>query len=80
MELVGAGGRYKVSGDVAFRGVSRPCEDEMSVTPVDDSTIRLEGRSTFDIRDFGMDPPRILVLRVEPDVVVRVEIVATKEG
>jgi hypothetical protein len=25
-----------------------------------------------------MEPPRILILRVEPDVVVRVEIVATK--
>ena len=80
MKPVGTGGRYKVSGNVAFRGVSRPCEDEMSVTPVDERTIRLEGRSTFDIRDFGMEPPRILVLRVEPDVVVRVDIVATKEG
>lgn len=78
MKPVGTGGRYKVSGDVAFRGVTRPCEDEMSVTPLDDRTICLEGRSTFDIRDFGMEPPRILILRVEPDVVVRVEIVATK--
>jgi hypothetical protein len=78
MKPVGTGGRYKVSGDVVFRGVTRPCEDEMSVTPLDDRTICLEGRSTFDIRDFGMEPPRILVLRVEPDVVVRVEIVATK--
>jgi polyisoprenoid-binding protein YceI len=78
MKPVGTGGRYKVSGDVAFRGVTRPCEDEMSVTPLDDRTICLEGKSTFDIRDFGMEPPRILILRVEPDVVVRVEIVATK--
>jgi len=80
MKPVGTDGRFTVSGDVAFRGVTRPCEDEMSVTPVDDRTLRLEGRSTFDIRDFGMEPPRILLLRVEPDVVVRVEIVATKEG
>jgi polyisoprenoid-binding protein YceI len=80
MKPVGTDGRYKVSGDVTFRGVTRSCEDEMSVTPVDERTIRLEGRSTFDIRDFGMEPPRILLLRVEPDVVVRVEIVATKEG
>jgi YceI-like domain len=80
MKPVGTGGRYTVSGDVAFRGVTRPCEDEMTVTPVDERTIRLEGRSTFDIRDFGMEPPRILMLRVEPAVVVRVDIVATKEG
>jgi hypothetical protein len=79
MKPAGTDGRFKVSGDLAFRGVTRPCEDEMSVTPVDDRTICLEGRSTFDIRDFGMEPPRILMLRVEPDVVVRVEIIAMKE-
>ncbi len=79
MKPAGADGRFTVSGDVAFRGVTRPCEDEMSVTPVDDRTICLEGRSTFDIRDFGMEPPRILILRVEPEVVVRVEIIAMRE-
>jgi polyisoprenoid-binding protein YceI len=80
MERAGGDGRYRVSGDLAFRGVSRQHQDEMSVEMVDDRTVRLEGRSTFDVRDFGMEPPRILMLRVEPDVVVRVEIVAEKEG
>lgn len=72
-------GRYRVTGDIVFRGVSRRCEDEMSVSRVDDRTIKLEGESKFDIRDFGMEPPRILMLKVEPDVAVRVEIFATKE-
>ena len=34
------------------------------------------GESTFDVRDFGMEPPRILMLKVQPDVVVAVEIIA----
>jgi polyisoprenoid-binding protein YceI len=76
----GDDGRYRVSGDLAFRGVVRHCEDEMTVEVVDDDTIRLDGESTFDIRDFGMEPPRILMLRVHPEVVVRVEIVAVKES
>jgi hypothetical protein len=38
------------------------------------------GEHTFDIRDFGMDPPKILMFRVEPEVNVRVEIVAEKVG
>ena len=63
-----------------FRGVVRRCEDDMSITVVDDRTLRLEGESRFDIRDFGMQPPRILMLRVEPDVAVRVEIVAEREA
>jgi hypothetical protein len=52
----------------------------MTLTVVDDHTIRLEGESTFDVRAFGMEPPRILMLRVEPDVKVRVEILAEKES
>ena len=43
-------------------------------------TLRLTGESIFDIRDFGMDPPRILMLKVEPEVGVRVEILAEREG
>ena len=39
----------------------------------------MAGKSTFDIREFGMEPPRILLLKVEPDVEIRVEIFATKE-
>jgi polyisoprenoid-binding protein YceI len=70
--------RYRVAGDLAFRGVVRRYEDEMTIDVVDDRTLRLAGESTFDIRDFGMEPPRILMLRVEPDVVVRVDIVAEK--
>ena len=47
----------------------------MNISPVDDRTIRLTGTSSFDIRDFGMQPPKVLLLKVEPEVQVRVEIV-----
>jgi polyisoprenoid-binding protein YceI len=71
-------GRFLVRGDLTFRAVTRSVEDYMTLTVVDDHTIRLEGESTFDVRDFGMEPPRILILRVEPDVKVRVEIFAER--
>ena len=71
------GERYRLSGEVTLRGVSRPHQDVVSITPVDDRTIRIEGESTFDIRDFGLNPPRILMLRVEPKVVVRINLIAT---
>jgi polyisoprenoid-binding protein YceI len=79
IERAGDDSGYHVTGDLAFRGVVRRCDDEMTISVVDDRTLRLEGRSTFDIRDFGMDPPRILMLRVHPEVAVRVEIVAERE-
>jgi polyisoprenoid-binding protein YceI len=70
------GERYRISGDLALRGVSRPCRDVVRITPVDERTLRIEGESTFDIRDFGLQPPRILMLRVEPTVLVRIELIA----
>jgi len=69
--------RYVVGGEITFRGVTNAYEHEMTITAVDDATLKLAGERTFDIRDFGMEPPRILALRVYPDVVVRVEIIAT---
>jgi polyisoprenoid-binding protein YceI len=71
-------GRYLVTGDLTFRGVTRTHVGEMDIAVVDDDTIRLVGESAFDVRDFGMQPPRILVLRVEPDVTVRVELLARR--
>ncbi len=79
MSKASGDGRYRVAGDVAFHGVTRRCEDELVITPIDDRTLRVEGESSFDIRDFGMDPPRIFMLRVHPDVKVRIEVIAEKE-
>jgi hypothetical protein len=71
---------YIVGGDLTFRGVTRTYENEMTVEMPNDRTVTLTGTSTFDIRDFGMEPPRILLLKVQPDVDVRVEIFAEKES
>lgn len=71
---------YIVGGDLTFLGVTRSYEDTMTVAEVDDRTVTLAGASMFDIRDFGMEPPRILMLKVQPQVSVRVEIVAEKES
>jgi polyisoprenoid-binding protein YceI len=79
MRQGGEDGRYNVRGDLTFRGVTRSYEDAMTVTLLDADTLQLEGESTFDVRDHGMEPPRILMLKVEPHVRVRVSIVAERE-
>jgi polyisoprenoid-binding protein YceI len=78
MEPSSTEGSYRVTGQVTFRGVVRPHSDEMTVKAVDSKTIQLAGKSSFDIREFGMEPPRILILKVSPEVDVRVEIVAVE--
>jgi len=75
----GDGTSYRVSGDLTFHGVTRRLEDHMTVRRLDDQTISLDGSSRMDIRQFGMDPPRVLMLKVEPEVDIRVEIIAVRE-
>lgn len=70
--------RYLARGDLTFRGVTNTYEDEITIEHRDERTLRLAGEHTFDIRDFGMEPPKILMFRVDPDVKVRVEIIAVK--
>jgi hypothetical protein len=72
-------GRYLVSGDITFRGVTRTFEDEMVLTSNEDGEIQLVGESTFDVRDFGMDPPRVLMLKVAPEVRVTAHLTAARE-
>jgi polyisoprenoid-binding protein YceI len=79
MDRSGDDGTYRVGGEITVRGVVCHHEDQMTIRSVDSNTIQLSGHSRFDIREFGIEPPRLLMLRVEPDVDIRVEIVAVKE-
>jgi polyisoprenoid-binding protein YceI len=75
------GGRYQVRGDLTFHGITKTVEGEVSISvPDGDGTIVFEGEQTFDIRDFGVQPPKILMLKVHPDVKVRVRVVAEQEA
>jgi polyisoprenoid-binding protein YceI len=76
MEQTGDHGRYRVEGDVTLKGMTRPVADEMAISLLDARTLCLEGSHTFDVTDFGISPPRIVMLQVHPDVQVHVRIVA----
>lgn len=73
-------GRYQVEGNVTFRGESRQAADEMAIGLGARGEVRLEGEHTFDMRDFKMEPPKLLTLRVFPDVLVKVALVARAEA
>lgn len=72
---IGENGLMRVEGDVTFHGVTRPVEGRVLVQ-ADGGRLSLEGEHVFDVRDFGVKPPRILVLRVDPEVTVRIRLVA----
>lgn len=72
------GATLHVTGDVNFHGASRTVSGDVTASIPDDNTIVLEGAATFDIRDFGMDPPKILMFKVDPDVAVEISVVAER--
>ena len=79
-ELKESNGRYRIRGDLTFHGVTRPVEGEVTISSPDERSLVIEGEQTFDIRDFGVDPPKILMLKVHPDVRVRVKVFAEQES
>jgi polyisoprenoid-binding protein YceI len=79
MREVDGGGRYQVLGDLTFHGVTRSVEGEVAVDLPDERTLVVEGEQVFDVRAFNLEPPKILLLRVHPDVTVRVRVVAERE-
>jgi len=72
---LGGDGLFQVAGDVTFHGVTREVEGKVLVRSEGDRLV-VEGEHVFDIRDFGVKPPKILAFRVEPTVKVRIRLVA----
>jgi polyisoprenoid-binding protein YceI len=79
MKSQGVDGRYVVTGDLTFHGVTQTIEGEVTVSRPDDRTLVIEGEREFDIRDFKVDPPKILMLKVHPEVKVRIRVEAVDE-
>jgi polyisoprenoid-binding protein YceI len=70
----------KLRGDLSFHGVTKSIEGDVRLRVVDERTIEIEGDTVLDMRDFGLDPPRILMLKVYPDITVHGKVVAEREG
>lgn len=65
-------------GVIRFRGASCDVHGDLSVTR-DGDVLVLEGEQAFDVRDWGLQPPRLLMLTVHPEVKVRIRAEAEVE-
>jgi len=73
----GEGGqRYHLRGDLSFHGVTRTLEGEVTLREADSTTVEIEGATVIDVRDFALQPPRLLMLRVYPEIRVRIRVLA----
>ena len=71
------GGRWTVTGSVTCRGVTRVYREIVAVDTGDDGALHITGSAAFDVRHFGITPPRVLMLRVHPEVRVTIDVVAS---
>jgi len=75
----GDDGRYFMTGDLTFHGVTQTVDGEVTIRRQDDKTLVIEGEREFDIRDYNVTPPKILMLKVHPEVKVRIRVEAVGE-
>ena len=79
LERDGADGRYKASGDITLAGRQRRYSGNVTVAR-DGELLHVQGEIRLDIRDFGLQPPRFLMLKVDPEVNIRLRLLAAAKN
>jgi DNA-binding PadR family transcriptional regulator len=70
------GTRYRLEGELTFHGVTRPAQGTVNLEVLPDGRLTVTGEQVFDIRDFAIPSPTMLMLRIYPDVRVRLHVEA----
>jgi polyisoprenoid-binding protein YceI len=68
-------GRYRAVAELTMHGQTREVSGDIRLR-VEGARMLIDGSQVINIKDFGIDPPRLLILKVEPEVDVDVHIVA----
>jgi len=69
-------GAARLRGTIAFHGAEREVIGSVVVTTTTADAVVIEGEQIFDVRDWGLEPPRILMLKVDPDIRVSIRVLA----
>jgi polyisoprenoid-binding protein YceI len=69
-------GRYQLEGELTFHGVQRIVTGSVSASLVG-PVLMVDGDQIFDMRDFDVPTPTMLMLRIYPDVRVQLHVEAT---
>jgi polyisoprenoid-binding protein YceI len=72
------GGRYVAEGDLTIHGTTRRLTGSVSLAEQDEDTLLATGSEVVDIRDFDIDLPSVLMLKIYPDVSVQFRLTATR--
>jgi hypothetical protein len=70
-------GWYAARGDITLAGRSRMYDGEIALAH-DGDRVTIDGELIVDIRDFGLKAPNLLIVKVDPTINVRLQLIATK--
>jgi hypothetical protein len=48
----------------------------LTISLLDDHTLEIKGEITIDVRNFNVDPPKLLMVKVHPEVKAKLQVVA----
>jgi polyisoprenoid-binding protein YceI len=68
----------QLRGTIAFHGVEQEVSGVVTITDADADELVIEGEQTFDVRDWDLEPPRLLMLKVNPDIRVAIRVRAVR--
>ena len=72
------GSRYRAAGELSFHGITRQVTGTVAIEVDDGDRLVVEGEQVFDIRDFDVPSPKILMLKILPDVRVHLFLLAER--
>ena len=73
------GNAYHAAGDITMSGRRKSYEGDLTIA-IDGDRLTVTGSLVVDIRDFGLQPPRLLMVTVQPQVTVTLRLVAAAEA
>jgi polyisoprenoid-binding protein YceI len=71
-----SGNTYRAAGVITMSGRAKTYEGDLVVAAGNDK-LTIDGALVIDIRDFGLQPPRLLMITVQPHVSVKLHLIAT---
>ena len=72
----GESSTFQVSGEVTLRGVSVAAQGVVAVDRPEPGLLVVSGEDTLDISDFGIPPPGLFLIKIDPEVKVRLHLEA----
>jgi polyisoprenoid-binding protein YceI len=67
---------YQATGNVTLAGRTRSYTGQMLVVTENFSDVSVRGDLDIDIRDYGLEPPQMVFVRIEPIIAVHLSLVA----